>query len=63
MSLSSEQIKALPGPILVIGAGGFLGANLFRRLFEARQDVYGTIHRSASWRLEGIPADKLIYMV
>ena len=62
MSLSTEQIKALPGPLLVIGAGGFLGANLFRRLFEVRQDVYGTIHSSAFWRLEGIPADKLIYI-
>ena len=44
----------LPGPILVLGAGGFIGANLFRHLIESRDDVFGTTSRSNAWRLQGV---------
>ena len=48
-------IARLQGPILVLGASGFIGANLFRTLLAVRDDVYGTATRSASWRLEQVP--------
>jgi dolichol-phosphate mannosyltransferase len=44
----TNKIKALRGPILVLGAGGFVGANLFHRLLQSRNDVYGTYNHSRS---------------
>ena len=38
----STNIRQLQGPILVLGASGFVGANLLRMLLEHREDVYGT---------------------
>jgi len=51
----SSLVKSLPGPILVIGASGFIGANLLRYLLEHRDDAVGTFFSSVSWRLAGIP--------
>lgn len=51
-----KMIRSLPGPLLVIGAGGFIGANLFHRLRRVRDDVFGTVHRAGLWRLEDVPA-------
>jgi dolichol-phosphate mannosyltransferase len=36
-----EEIKKLKGPILVFGAGGFIGINLLQTLLQQRKDVYG----------------------
>ena len=36
-----SAILALKGPILIFGAGGFIGSNLFKKLIAARPDVYG----------------------
>jgi nucleoside-diphosphate-sugar epimerase/glycosyltransferase involved in cell wall biosynthesis len=52
---SSTSIRQLQGPILVLGASGFVGANLLRMLLEHREDVYGTATRLPAWRLEGLP--------
>jgi nucleoside-diphosphate-sugar epimerase/glycosyltransferase involved in cell wall biosynthesis len=52
-----EKIRHIQGPILVIGASGFVGANLMRSLFAVRQDVYGTTSRKPAWRLEDLPED------
>jgi dolichol-phosphate mannosyltransferase len=49
-----DWVKALRGPILVLGAGGFVGANLLRRLLEHRDDVYGAVRSRPAWRLAGI---------
>ena len=49
------RIGRLKGPILVIGASGFIGANLLRRCLGVRRDVTGTMFRTRGWRLEGIP--------
>lgn len=58
----AEKIKALQGPIAVIGASGFLGANVFRALLDCREDVIGTVFSGDSWRLEGIPAQALTHL-
>ena len=47
-----QKILQLSGPILVLGASGFIGANLFKMLLQVRSDVYGTSHSNA-WRLIG----------
>ncbi len=53
--ISFANIRQLQGPILVLGASGFIGANLFRMLLQQREDVYGTATRLPAWRLEGLP--------
>ena len=53
------KIRRLQGPILVLGASGFVGANLFRSLMQSRRDVYGTTTRLPAWRLDGMPADNV----
>jgi len=55
-----QRIRQLPGPVLVLGASGFVGANLMRSLLAARQDVFGTSSRPSPWRLEGLPAQQVI---
>ncbi|OGH10219.1 MAG: hypothetical protein A2152_02020 [Candidatus Levybacteria bacterium RBG_16_35_6] len=35
-------LKKIKGPILIFGAGGFIGSNIFASLLTARKDVYGT---------------------
>jgi nucleoside-diphosphate-sugar epimerase/glycosyltransferase involved in cell wall biosynthesis len=57
---SSTHIKQLQGPILVLGASGFIGANLLRTLLEQREDVYGTATRLPAWRLEGLPRNHVL---
>jgi len=55
-----EKIKKLQGPVLVLGASGFLGANLFKILLKYRHDVFGTFFHAPAWRLENFPASNLI---
>ncbi len=61
MSLEN-QIKSLPGPMLVIGASGFIGANLLRRCLQCREDVIGTVFSGDSWRLHDIPATNVSFL-
>jgi polyisoprenyl-phosphate glycosyltransferase len=49
-----DWVRALRGPILVLGAGGFVGANLLRRLLSYREDVFGVVRSLPAWRLDGI---------
>jgi dolichol-phosphate mannosyltransferase len=58
----AEKIRRLQGPILVLGASGFVGANLMRSIFAVRQDVYGTTTRKPAWRLEDLP-DRHVQMI
>jgi len=55
MTLLEEKIKRLQGPILVLGASGFIGANLLRLLRKFREDVFGTYFHAPAWRLEDLP--------
>jgi len=55
----AAEIRRLEGPILVLGASGFVGANLMRRLLAVRPDVHGTASRLPAWRLEDMPSDRV----
>lgn len=56
LDVNFAKVKHLQGPILVLGASGFIGANLLRLLLQHREDVYGTATRLPAWRLEDLPA-------
>jgi dolichol-phosphate mannosyltransferase len=36
-----QKIKSLQGPIMIFGAGGFIGINLLKSFLQYRDDVYG----------------------
>ncbi|MCA9512478.1 MAG: NAD-dependent epimerase/dehydratase family protein [Myxococcales bacterium] len=55
-----RRILGLHGPILVLGASGFVGANLLRMLLAVRRDAYGTALRFPAWRLEGLPEENVV---
>ncbi len=63
----SEQIKAeilkLEGPIVVFGAGGFIGSNLFRYILQYRDDVYAVTSKEpfVPWRIDDLREDKIIH--
>ncbi len=58
----TKKIESLIGPILVIGASGFIGANLLRRCLMSRDDVIGTFFTGDSWRLNEIPAANITFL-
>ncbi len=53
-------IRAMRGPILVTGAAGFVGANLYKTLTAVRDDVYAVVHREKSWRLAEVKDERVI---
>lgn len=57
--MSDPAIKALRGPIMVLGASGFVGANLFHMLRMERDDVFAVARRRPGWRLDGARRDQL----
>jgi polyisoprenyl-phosphate glycosyltransferase len=54
------NIRALRGPILVTGASGFVGANLFKMIVRVRPDVYAVVLREKNWRLAEIGDEQVI---
>jgi dolichol-phosphate mannosyltransferase len=60
MSTAESLARELRGPILVLGASGFIGANLMQRLRAVRSDVVGTASREPAWRLASCGADAVI---
>jgi polyisoprenyl-phosphate glycosyltransferase len=54
MNAAASLARELSGPILVLGASGFIGANLMRTLLDTRPDVFGTASREPAWRLAGL---------
>lgn len=58
----NDLIRALPGPILVVGASGFVGANLLRRILSVRRDVTGTTLHNHAWRLTEVPAAHIAFL-
>jgi len=55
-----DYISQLKGPILVLGSAGFIGANLFNKLIEHRNDVYAVVKNNRSWRLSFVSDENLI---
>jgi dolichol-phosphate mannosyltransferase len=53
------KITELQGPILILGASGFIGANLLRLLLAHRRDVFGTSSTAAAWRLEAVARENI----
>src|SRR6185369_10616699 len=60
MTPIEEKIKKIQGPILVLGASGFIGANLLRMILKYRSDVYGTVFHTPAWRLADLPPTHVI---
>lgn len=60
MSSLATYIRALDGPILVTGASGFIGANLFKQLLAVRRDVYGVVRQDKGWRLADVHDERVI---
>jgi nucleoside-diphosphate-sugar epimerase/glycosyltransferase involved in cell wall biosynthesis len=57
-----EKLKNLTGPVLVLGASGFIGANLLRRLLTVRCDVTGTVFSGDTWRLDSVPSASISFL-
>jgi polyisoprenyl-phosphate glycosyltransferase len=60
MSDLEFHIRALRGPILVTGASGFIGSNLFRAVLAVRKDVFAAVRRGKNWRLLDIGEEQLV---
>ena len=54
------HVRALKGPILVMGASGFIGSNLFKMLLMHRQDVFAGVRCEKGWRLAEIDDKHII---
>ena len=60
MSDLQAYIRALSGPVLVTGASGFVGANLYKMLAAVRGDVYAVVNREKGWRLADVHDERII---
>ncbi len=58
----ARYIGALKGPIVVTGATGFVGANLYHTLAAVRPDVLAVMQREKNWRLSTVE-DKYLIVV
>ena len=56
----SGFIKALRGPVMVTGASGFVGANLFHTLRAVRGDVVAATHIGKGWRLAQVADNDVV---
>jgi polyisoprenyl-phosphate glycosyltransferase len=54
------DIRALRGPILVTGASGFVGANLFKLIAAERADVFAVVLSEKNWRLADVGDEQVI---
>lgn len=54
------NLRALRGPILVTGASGFVGANLFKLIAGVRTDVYAVVLHEKNWRLADVGDEQVI---
>ena len=65
MSLQEKiqaEVLKLEGPIVVFGAGGFIGANLVRTMLSYRNDVFAVTSKPfIPWRLEDINPKNILH--
>lgn len=59
---TKEKIRGLSGPVLVLGASGFVGSNLLRSLLSERCDVVGTVFSGDTWRLKNLPSTNISFI-
>lgn len=55
-----SYIKNLRGPILVMGASGFVGANLFKTISKIRDDIFAVVQFEKTWRLADVNDELVI---
>ena len=56
-----EDVKKLSGPILIVGASGFIGAKLYFSLNKIRDDVYACSKNPLNcWRLINVHSPKIM---
>ena len=60
MSDLQAYIRALRGPVLITGASGFVGANLYKILAAVRNDVYAVVNLDKGWRLADVKDERVI---
>ena len=60
MANIQSYIRSLQGPILVVGASGFVGANLFKTISAVRDDVFAIVRSEKSWRLSEVNDERII---
>jgi dolichol-phosphate mannosyltransferase len=60
MTELENYIQSLRGPILVMGASGFVGANLFKTIAKTRDDVFAVVKHDKSWRLSEVKDEQII---
>jgi nucleoside-diphosphate-sugar epimerase/glycosyltransferase involved in cell wall biosynthesis len=60
MTTIENYISSLRGPILVTGASGFIGANLFKKIASVRPDVFAAVRHRREWRLADVSDDYMI---
>ena len=58
--IDNNSVLQLEGPILVLGASGFVGANLFHFLNQFRNDVFAGVPQDKGWRLREIDDSKIV---
>lgn len=56
----TSYIRALRGPIVVAGASGFIGANLFKQVAAVRDDVYALVRNERNWRLTDVKDEQVV---
>ena len=59
---NKSKIKSIQGPILIIGASGFIGSNIFKAIQEFRDDVFGTSFSGSGWRLNTLDSNSIIHL-
>lgn len=59
-AMLDDYIRALRGPILVTGASGFIGANLFKAIAAVRADVFAVVRREKGWRLADVGSEMIV---
>lgn len=56
------EVLRLEGPIVVFGAGGFIGANLMRCILQYRNDVFAVTSKPfIPWRLDDINPNNVLH--
>src|SRR5882757_796315 len=58
-----SEILKLEGPIVIFGAGGFIGSNLFRQILQYRDDVYAITSKEPfiPWRIDDLREDRILH--